>query len=85
MGGSWFPKLFGDDPDNVPSSRLEELALEDIKKQLGITKAPVHVTTTIHRNTLPTYKYGLRRTYSSYTTTVLPRIPGHGLITGVIR
>ena len=56
MGGSWFPKLFGDDPDNVPSSRLEELALEDIEKQLGITKAPVHITTTIHRNTLPTYK-----------------------------
>ena len=55
MGGSWFPQLLGD-PDFVSSALLEELALQDIRKQLGITKDPINIQTCIQRKCIPTYR-----------------------------
>jgi len=57
MGGSCFPQLLGD-PDTVPSSLIEQLALSDIRKQLAITKDPININVTIQRKCIPTYRTG---------------------------
>lgn len=55
MGGSWFKSLFGDDPD---VEELEELAIRQIDKILGIRQSPIRVLGKIHRNAIAQYTVG---------------------------
>lgn len=55
MGGHWFQKLFGDDPD--PAS-LTKIAQENIERILGISSEPNLTNVNILRKCIPQYTIG---------------------------
>ena len=55
MGGSWFQKLFGNNPE---PSDLESIALENLQKIMKFQDKPSQVITKIHRNAIAQYTVG---------------------------
>ena len=48
LGGEWFGELFGN-PDEVSEDLITEVALKELRNQLGIVKQPSTVLSRIHK------------------------------------
>lgn len=48
IGGEWFETLYGN-PDDVSKESLTKVAVEELRKHLGITESPINVFTRIHK------------------------------------
>jgi len=55
IGGSWFPKILGN-PYTVSRDVVEQMAVEDVKKQLKISNDPIRVDSMICHKCIPTYR-----------------------------
>lgn len=57
MGGRWFETLFGN-PDNVQTDDLLKVAVEAIRRHLGISNPPIRSQVFVHHNCIPQYTVG---------------------------
>lgn len=57
MGGRWFERLFGN-PNSVSSEDLLQIALDAVRRHLGITADPVRSQVVINKNCIPQYTVG---------------------------
>ncbi|KAJ3410455.1 hypothetical protein HDV05_003717 [Chytridiales sp. JEL 0842] len=59
MGGHMFQEKFGD-PDSVSHDKLKQIAVESIRKHLGITDTPIAWKVSVQRKCIPQYTVGHR-------------------------
>ena len=55
MGGTWFPQILGN-PHDLSRDAVEQMAVEGVKEQLGISSDPVRVDSMICHKCIPTYR-----------------------------
>jgi len=55
MGGTWFPQILGN-PHDLSRDAVEQMAVEGVKQQLGISSDPVRVDSMICHKCIPTYR-----------------------------
>lgn len=59
IGGSWFKEIFGtDNPDQVTDAQMEQIALEEIGKLLGIKQDPYAMSSLLWKVGIAQYKPG---------------------------
>lgn len=59
MGGSWFADVFGtSDPDKVTDAQMEEIALTEVEKILGIKSEPYRVVPYLWKKGIAQYRPG---------------------------
>ena len=48
MGGAWFEQHFGD-PNDVSEKEIAEIAINEVRKQIGASEKPIRTIVNIHK------------------------------------